>query len=51
VQSTIYGELEPRLMQACMDGLSLDEAARELGLIDAAKAALHPEEPGLDAAA
>jgi hypothetical protein len=51
VQSTIYGELEPRLVQACMDGLSLDEAARELGLIDAAKAALHPEEPGLDAAA
>jgi hypothetical protein len=51
VQSTVYGELDPRLMLACMEGLSLHEAARDLGLIDSAKSALHPEEPRFDLAA
>lgn len=48
VQSTVYGELDPRLMQACVDGKSLHEAAQESGLIDEARAALDPEEPVLD---
>lgn len=45
VQSTIYGELDPGLMLACVEGLSYAEAAEQLGLIERAKAAMDPEEP------
>lgn len=45
VQTTVYSELNPQLMQACVDGLSLDEAARKLGVVEQAKAALNPDEP------
>jgi len=45
VQSTVYGELDPRLMLACMEGLSYSEAAEELGLIDDAQTAMDPHEP------
>lgn len=50
VQSSVYGELDPRLMQACIDGKSLHEAAKELGIIEEAKRALDPEEPRLEPA-
>lgn len=45
VQSTVYGELDPGLMLACVEGLSYAEAAEALGLIEGAKAAMNPEEP------
>jgi|GEM_PF-3991336 len=47
VQTTVYSELNPQLMQACVDGLSLPEAAKKLGVIEQAKAALDPDEPPL----
>lgn len=47
VQTTVYGELDPRMMQACVDGLSLHEAATRLGIVKQAQAALAPDEPPL----
>jgi site-specific recombinase XerD len=47
VQSTVYGELNPQLMQACAEGWTLQEAAEELGLVAQAKAALESDEPVL----
>jgi integrase len=50
IQETVYGEIDPRLMQAVMDNLTLVEASERLGIVAETRAALDPDETSLDGA-